>query len=144
MRPAMGWHAFSIWSLRNSADARLAPPTQDDSTRGTNVEVPEVMEDSLMYPQETPHYRAVDARRNRVLDTIVDCGSLASQVLAAENRQQQAVDRAAVWAATHAPRERTPSRWRCWFGAVLVRVGRRLQGAAPDMPVDVAPAVNRS
>jgi len=97
-----------------------------------------------MHARETPHYRAVDGRRNRVLDTIVDCGPLAAHVLAAEDRQRQAVDRAAVWAETHGPRERTPSRWRCWSGTLLVRVGRRLQGTAPGMPADVVPATTRS
>jgi hypothetical protein len=88
------------------------------------------------------HHTAADAYTRHVLDTIVACGPHSAQLLALEERQQDAQRRAAIWATTRTGRERTPSAGRRWLGALLVRAGGRLQGApaatrAPD-PAAVA------
>lgn len=84
-----------------------------------------------MYPYISSRYTTADARTRHLLDTVATCGPLfAGHLLAAEERQQDAQRWAAVWAATHVARERTPGTGRRWLGALLVRAGGRLQGAA--------------
>jgi hypothetical protein len=83
-----------------------------------------------MYPYETPHHKAADAQTRRLLDTVAICGPFAGHLLAAEERRQDAQRWAAIWAATHTARERAPGAGRRWLGALLVRAGGRLQGAA--------------
>src|SRR5262249_60678361 len=87
-----------------------------------------------MYPYASSHHTASDAHTRRMLDTVVTCGPFAGHLLAAQERQQDAARRAAVWAATHAARERRPGTGRRWLGALLVRAGGRLQGAAGAPP----------
>jgi hypothetical protein len=87
-----------------------------------------------MYPYEAPHHKAADARSRHLLDTIVACGPYAAHMLAAEERRQEAEHMAALWAATHAARERTPGAGRRWLGTLLVRLGGRLLGA-PSAPL---------
>jgi hypothetical protein len=92
-----------------------------------------------MYPYESSHHTAADAHTRHLLDTIVTCGPMAAQVLAAVERLQDAERWAAVWAATHAARARTPGAGRRWLGTLLVRAGGRLQGA-PVAPLPPDPA----
>jgi hypothetical protein len=133
---------LSIRRIRSLSDTQETPLVEDGFRRGTDFWIPEKMEDSLMYPYETPHYKAVDARRHHVLDTIGACGPFASHVLAAEERRRQAENWAAVWTATHGGQVRTPGRWRRWFGTILVRAGTRLQGPASSAPAELAQVMN--
>jgi hypothetical protein len=95
-----------------------------------------------MYPDASSHRTAAGAHMRHVLDTIANCGPHAARVLAAEEQRREAARCAAVWAATHAARERTPGAGRRWLGTLLIRAGGRLQGAqsAPGQPSGV-PAV---
>jgi hypothetical protein len=91
---------------------------------------------------ESPHYKTANARKNHVLDTIVVGGPLTAHVLAAEERQREALRQAEIWAATHQDRERTPSAWRRWCGTLLVRVGNRLQGVTTPAAVELTQVTN--
>ena len=91
-----------------------------------------------MYPNASAHYTVADAYLHRALDTVVNGGPLAAQILAAQERQQEAQSWAAVWVATHTARKRMPGAWRRWLGTFLVGAGTRLQNL-PPLATNAAP-----
>ena len=85
-----------------------------------------------MHDDETSR-RSAGARTSRMLDTLVACGPLAAHALAAEERHQQALHKAAVWAATDGAAAHQRGAWRCRLGLLLIRAGNRLQGGTPPV-----------
>jgi hypothetical protein len=96
-----------------------------------------------MYPRNGSYRKSRDAMTSHMLDTIVALGPHAANVLAAEERHQEAQQYASQWAATHQAREHTPCAFRRWSGEFLVRTGRRLQGAAASTGSELVPATAR-
>ncbi len=88
---------------------------------------------------ETPHYRTNRAQASQPFDTILSYGPCAGAMIAANERQDKARQRAALWSATHPGSARRPGAWRCWVGTFLVRAGTSLQGV-PRLAAGATPA----
>jgi hypothetical protein len=95
-----------------------------------------------MYQGESFHDRAANARRNQLLDIMVNSGSLAGHVLAAEERHRDARRLAAIRAATRNANARPSGAWCQRLGTYLIRAGNHLQGATPPTGVAMTGAVN--
>src|SRR5215211_95124 len=99
-------------------------------------------EDRHVYPRNSSYHRTSKDATSQMLDTIVACGPLAANVLAAEERHLEAQQYATQWTATHPDRTQGPRAWRHWSGKLLVRVGHRLEGAASTVEAEIQPATH--
>jgi hypothetical protein len=94
-----------------------------------------------MYPHESAYGKAPNPVPSYFLD-IMTLGPCTADYLAADQRHMEDQRYAAHWMATHQDRKQTPRAWRQWSGKLLVRVGHRLQGAAPTLGSDIQPATH--
>ena len=92
-----------------------------------------------MYPHESAYRKVPDGVSSQMLD-VMALGPCAAGYLAADKGHFEALQYAALRIATHRDHEKAPRAWRQWSGKLLVRAGRRLEGAASIVEAEVQPA----
>jgi hypothetical protein len=91
-----------------------------------------------MYTNNISYRNTPDAWMDHTLDTTHSCGQNAGQVSAAEERHLASLHLATQLPALHRIPKQVPRQWRQWSGALLVRVGNRLQGVAVPTGTQIA------